>query len=56
MVLNALKFNLKTLVNGLLQGGILSHILLNIHFNDIPKSQSTYLALFADDTAVFAMS
>lgn len=38
------------------QGAILSPLLFNIFTADIPKTQNTYLHLFADDTAVVAQS
>ncbi|KAK9869117.1 hypothetical protein WA026_002875 [Henosepilachna vigintioctopunctata] len=39
---------------GLPQGSVLSPILYSLFTRDVPKTQGTNLALFADDTAIFA--
>lgn len=41
---------------GLPQGSVIAPTLFNIFINDIPKNNNTKLAMFADDTAIFAKS
>ncbi|KAK9889042.1 hypothetical protein WA026_004323 [Henosepilachna vigintioctopunctata] len=41
---------------GLPQGSVLSPMLYNLFTRDVPKSQDTNLALYADDTAIFTRS
>jgi hypothetical protein len=42
---------------GVAQGGIISHVLFSLYFNDMPvPSRHVELALYADDTAVMATS
>lgn len=41
---------------GVPQGGILSPTLFNIFIYDIPKPEKSFLALYADDTAIFTTS
>jgi retron-type reverse transcriptase len=39
---------------GVPQGSVLSHTLYNLYINDTPQAISTHLALFADDTCLYA--
>lgn len=50
---NALS-DLYNILSGVLQGSALGPTLFNIFFNDIPRTIYTYLALYADDTAIYA--
>lgn len=48
--------NHKILPAGVLQGAVLSPTLFILYINDIPKTDNTKIALFADDTALIAES
>ncbi|GBN55988.1 RNA-directed DNA polymerase from mobile element jockey [Araneus ventricosus] len=42
----------RPILSGCAQGSLLSPTLFNIYVNDIPKTRSCHLAIFADDTAI----
>jgi hypothetical protein len=39
---------------GVPEGSVLSHTLFNLYINDAPQTQGIHLALFADDTSLYA--
>lgn len=53
---NQVRLTKRQINTGVPQGSILSPILFNLLINDLPKNQSTHLALYADDTAILATS
>ncbi|GBO04999.1 RNA-directed DNA polymerase from mobile element jockey [Araneus ventricosus] len=42
------------ILSGCAQGSLISPTLFNIYVNDIPKTRSCHLAIFADDTAILS--
>lgn len=46
----------KEITTGVPQGSTLSPTLFNLYINDIPRTENSELALFADDTAIIAQS
>lgn len=56
VVINNIKSTKKEIPAGVPQGSILGPVLFNIYLNDIPTFSKTNLALYADDTAIYAHS
>jgi Reverse transcriptase (RNA-dependent DNA polymerase)/Endonuclease-reverse transcriptase len=54
--LNGYKSSIKPIKAGVPQGSLLGPVLFNIYINDMPSSEKTKLAIYADDTAVYASS
>ena len=45
---------IKTVTAGIPQGSIIGTLLFTVYINDIPCTQNFYLAVYADDTIIFA--
>lgn len=56
VTINGTNSRLKQIKAGVPQELTLGPILYNIFTNDIPTSNKTYLAIYADDTAIYASS
>ena len=54
--INGEKSSIKTIRAGVPQGSIIGPTLYNLYTNDIPTSQNTHLAIYADDTAIYSSS
>ena len=56
VVVNGICSTTKTVRAGVPQGSILGPTLYSIFTNDIPTTRNTQLAIYADDTAIYASS
>ena len=56
VTINGTKSSIKQVRAGVLRDSILGPMLYNIFTNDIPISNKTQLAIYADDTAVYSSS
>ena len=54
--INNIKYTKRPIQAGVPQGSVLGPKLFNVYLNDIPTFTKTKLALFADDTAIYAHS
>ena len=54
--INGTNSSTKEIRAGVPQRSILGPVLYNIYTNDIPKTNKTHLAIYADDTVIYTFS